>query len=86
MGGRPTPDPLAHLRPQVPGTWRVAAVAYGTRMGLRGEHFLGHDGRAQEPHPTAYYVWLAISDATIDDTILDETFLEDLSDAVTGDD
>lgn len=31
-------------------------------------------------------VWLAISEATIDDTILDETFLEDLSDAVTGDD
>lgn len=65
MGGRPTPDPLAHLRPQVPGTWRVAAVAYGTRMGLRGEHFLGHDGRAQEPHPTAYYVWLAISESDV---------------------
>ena len=25
----------------------------------RGQHFLGYDDRAGEPHPTAYYVWLA---------------------------
>ncbi|GAB3426878.1 N-acyl homoserine lactonase family protein [Flindersiella endophytica] len=29
---------------------------------MRGEHFLGYDDRAAEPHPTAYYVWLAVSD------------------------
>jgi aquaporin Z len=30
-------------------------------------------------------VWLLIDDATIDETLFDETFLEDASDAVTGD-
>jgi glyoxylase-like metal-dependent hydrolase (beta-lactamase superfamily II) len=40
----------------------VLALAYASRMGVRGQHFLGHDDRAQEPHPTAYYVWLAVSD------------------------
>jgi glyoxylase-like metal-dependent hydrolase (beta-lactamase superfamily II) len=55
-------DPLAGLRPHAAGTWRVLALAYASRMGLRGQHFLGHDDRSQEPHPTAYYVWLAVSD------------------------
>lgn len=58
-------DPLARLRPDVPGTWRVLAFAYATRMGVRGQHFLGHDDRSQEPHPTAYYVWLAVSDRDV---------------------
>ena len=31
-------------------------------------------------------VWLAISEATIDETVLDDTFVEDLTDIVTGDD
>lgn len=31
-------------------------------------------------------VWLAIDDATIDDTVFDESVLEDVVDAVTGDD
>jgi aquaporin Z len=31
-------------------------------------------------------VWLAISDATIDETVLDDTFVEDVTDLVTGDD
>jgi glyoxylase-like metal-dependent hydrolase (beta-lactamase superfamily II) len=48
------------LRPAEPGTWRVLAVRYATRQGTRGQHFLGHDNRSAEPHPTAYYVWLAI--------------------------
>ena len=48
--------------PGVPGTWRVLALAYASRMGLRGQHFLGHDERSQDPHPTAYFVWLAVSD------------------------
>ena len=58
-------DPLAGLRPRAAGTWRVMALAYASRMGLRGQHFLGHDERSQEPHPTAYYVWLAVSDADV---------------------
>ena len=58
-------DPLAGLRPRAPGTWRVLALAYASRMGLRGQHFLGHDERSQEPHPTAYYVWLAVSDTDV---------------------
>ena len=61
------PDPLAPLRPGSPGTWSVLALAYATRMGLRGQHFLGHDERSEEAHPTAYYVWLAVSD---DDVVL----------------
>ena len=58
-------DLLTGLRPTVPGTWRVLAFAYATRMGVRGQHFLGHDERSQEPHPTAYYVWLAVSDTHV---------------------
>ena len=30
-------------------------------------------------------IWLLIDDATIDETVFDETFLEDASDAITGD-
>ena len=48
------------LRPSVPGEWRVLAVRYATRQGTRGQHFLGHDDRSGEQHPTAYYVWLAV--------------------------
>ena len=56
---------LAALRPREPGLWSVLAVPYALRMGLRGQHFLGHDDRSQEPHPTAYYVWLALSDRDV---------------------
>jgi glyoxylase-like metal-dependent hydrolase (beta-lactamase superfamily II) len=58
-------DPLAGLRPRASGTWRVLALAYASRTGVRGQHFLGHDERSQEPHPTAYYVWLAVSDTDV---------------------
>ncbi|RZU31974.1 N-acyl homoserine lactonase family protein [Blastococcus saxobsidens] len=58
-------DRLAPLRPQAPGTWRVWALAYALRRGQRGQHFLGHDERSGEPHPTAYYVWLAVSDTDV---------------------
>ena len=65
----PRPDPsddlLALFRPGVPGTWRVLALAYATRTGLRGQHFLGYDDRSDAPHPTAYYVWLAVSDDAV---------------------
>ena len=43
----------------------MLAFAYASRLGLRGQHFLGHDERSQEPHPTAYYVWLAVSDTDV---------------------
>lgn len=41
--------------------FEVYALCYGRRSGFRGEHFLGYDGNSAEPHPTAYYVWLAVS-------------------------
>lgn len=65
MPERSPDDALASLRPTVPGTWQVVAFAYASRMGVRGQHFLGHDERSQEPHPTAYYVWLAVSDRDV---------------------
>jgi glyoxylase-like metal-dependent hydrolase (beta-lactamase superfamily II) len=39
----------------------VHAVRFASRAGVRGQHFLGYDDRAQEPHPTAYHVWLVTS-------------------------
>jgi glyoxylase-like metal-dependent hydrolase (beta-lactamase superfamily II) len=41
--------------------FEVYALCYGRRTGFRGEHFLGYDRDSAEPHPTAYYVWLAVS-------------------------
>ncbi|WP_370962527.1 N-acyl homoserine lactonase family protein [Amycolatopsis sp. cg9] len=41
--------------------FEVYALCYGRRTGFRGEHFLGYDGESAAPHPTAYYVWLAVS-------------------------
>ncbi|MFI0452072.1 N-acyl homoserine lactonase family protein [Actinomadura sp. 6N118] len=42
--------------------FRVYAICYGHRDARRGQHFHGCDERWDEPHPTAYYVWLAVSD------------------------
>jgi glyoxylase-like metal-dependent hydrolase (beta-lactamase superfamily II) len=42
--------------------FEVYALCYGRRTGYRGEHFLGYDGDSAEPHPTAYYIWLAVSE------------------------
>jgi glyoxylase-like metal-dependent hydrolase (beta-lactamase superfamily II) len=61
LGEDPSAGQLVGLRPREPGTWRVLALAYAMRSGLRGQHFLGHDDQAAEPHSTAYYVWLAVS-------------------------
>ncbi|MEV7043583.1 N-acyl homoserine lactonase family protein [Amycolatopsis sp. NPDC051061] len=41
--------------------FEVHALCYGRRTGYRGEHFLGYGRDSAEPHPTAYYVWLAVS-------------------------
>ncbi|OZC45271.1 N-acyl homoserine lactonase family protein [Rhodococcus sp. WWJCD1] len=54
-------------RPDTPELWRVFAVQYATRTALRSTHFHYHDNRGGEPHPTAYYVWLALSQT---DTVL----------------
>ncbi|MGH3378781.1 MAG: N-acyl homoserine lactonase family protein [Actinoallomurus sp.] len=43
------------------GEFRVYAIRYARREGRRGEHFHGYDGSSGEPHPTAYFVWLAVS-------------------------
>lgn len=42
--------------------FRLYAIRFADRDAVRGEHFHGYDARAGEPHPTAYYIWLAISD------------------------
>ena len=42
--------------------YRVYALCYARRVGRRGQHFCGYDEHWDEPHPTAYYVWLAVSD------------------------
>ncbi|MET9244555.1 N-acyl homoserine lactonase family protein [Nonomuraea sp. NPDC003709] len=42
--------------------FRVYALRYAERDARRGEHFHGYDTRGAEPHPTAYYVWLAVND------------------------
>ena len=39
----------------------VYALCCGRRAGYRGEHFLGYDRDSAAPHPTAYYIWLAVS-------------------------
>ncbi|MFJ7217716.1 N-acyl homoserine lactonase family protein [Amycolatopsis sp. NPDC098790] len=41
--------------------FEVYALCYGRRTGYRGEHFLGYGEDSAQPHPTAYYVWLAVS-------------------------
>ncbi|XVQ15800.1 MBL fold metallo-hydrolase [Spirillospora sp. CA-255316] len=43
------------------GLFRVYALRYARREGRRGQHFHGYDERWDEPHPTAYYVWPALS-------------------------
>lgn len=53
--------------------FRVYAIRYARRTGRRGEHFHGYDDRSGEPHPTAYFVWLAVSasHAVVVDTGMD---------------
>jgi glyoxylase-like metal-dependent hydrolase (beta-lactamase superfamily II) len=44
-----------------PDEFGVYAIRYASREGRRGEHFHGHDDRSGEPHPTAYFIWPAVS-------------------------
>jgi shikimate dehydrogenase len=44
-------------------TYELLSLRYAYREGVRGQHFLGHDTASDDSHPTAYYVWLARSDA-----------------------
>ena len=51
----PTPPPFTVSE------FAVYALCYGRRSGFRGDHFLGYRKDSAEPHPTAYYIWLAVS-------------------------
>ncbi|MDJ0394481.1 N-acyl homoserine lactonase family protein [Rhodococcus sp. G-MC3] len=59
----PFPTAAESIRPPSDDAWRVYAVQYGFRTGKRGSHFYGYDDRGEEPHATAYYVWLAVTES-----------------------
>ncbi|MGW4793650.1 N-acyl homoserine lactonase family protein [Nonomuraea sp. NPDC004297] len=42
--------------------FRVQAIRYAQRDARRGEHFHGYEPGGAGSHPTAYYIWLAVSD------------------------
>ncbi|SDZ26295.1 N-acyl homoserine lactonase family protein [Herbiconiux ginsengi] len=48
-------------RPDSPSEFRVYAVRYATRSGLRGQHFHCLTSDWDAPHETAYFVWVAVS-------------------------
>lgn len=64
--------------------YRVYALCYARRTGRRGQHFCGYDEHWDEPHPTAYYVWLAVSDehTVVVDTGIGPSRADDFSDYV----
>ena len=73
---------LSGLRPEEPGLWRVLAVRYASRDGLRGQHFLGHDESSGRPHPTAYFVWVAVSPEHV--VLIDAGIAADRAAAIPG--
>ena len=62
--------------------FRVYAIRYAQRDGRRGQHFHGHDERSDEVHPTAYFVWLAVS--TEHTVVIDAGIHPDRADRLTG--
>lgn len=56
-----TTPTAAAIRPPSDEFFSVYAVHYASRTAKRDQHFHYCDGRGNEPHPTAYYVWLAVS-------------------------
>lgn len=58
----------------------VHAIRYVWRDGVRGDHFVDDD-RPDDPHPTAYYVWLVKSP---DHTVLIDTGMAPGADRVPG--
>lgn len=52
---------VAAIRPPSDEYFTLYALHYASRVGKREQHFHYCDGRGNEPHPTAYYVWLALS-------------------------
>jgi glyoxylase-like metal-dependent hydrolase (beta-lactamase superfamily II) len=62
--------------------FRVYAIRFAERDACRGEHFHGYDARAGEPHPTAYYIWLAISDQHT--VVIDTGISPDRAAAIAG--
>lgn len=51
----------AKIRPPSDEYFALYALHYASRTGKREQHFHYCDGRGAQPHPTAYYVWLAVS-------------------------
>lgn len=49
------------IRPPSDEYFRLYALHYASRTSKREQHFHYCDERGGEPHPTAYYVWLAVS-------------------------
>ncbi len=62
--------------------FRVYAIRFAERDAFRGEHFHGYDARAGEPHPTTYYIWLAISDQHT--VVIDTGISPDRAAAIAG--
>ena len=59
---------------------RVHPIQYARRDGVRRDHFVD-DERPDDPHPTAYYVWLAVSPSR---RILIDTGMRPDADRVPG--
>ncbi|HKN98699.1 MAG TPA: N-acyl homoserine lactonase family protein [Pseudonocardiaceae bacterium] len=59
---------------------RVHAIRYAWRAGVRADHFVD-DERPDDPHPTAYYVWLVVSG---DHAVLVDTGMGAGADRVPG--
>jgi glyoxylase-like metal-dependent hydrolase (beta-lactamase superfamily II) len=58
----------------------IHTIRYARRDGLRRDHFVD-DERPDEPHPTAYHVWLAVSPGH---TVLIDTGMGPAADRVPG--
>lgn len=58
------------------------AVQYATRTALRSNHFHYSDDCGGEPHPTAYFVWLALSQT--ETVLIDAGLAPDTAGAMPG--
>lgn len=56
-----TSTAAAGIRPPSDEYFILYALQYASRTSKREQHFHYCDDRGSEPHPTAYYVWLAVS-------------------------
>lgn len=56
------PDPAP---PGGQSVFEVYALRYAHREASRGEHFYGHDPQHGQPMPMDYFIWAAVSPATV---------------------